>query len=125
MSFSVDPILLFTDGELYARTLPESAQGGVAKVVGGLTVAAVLTAGIASYLDAKWARPLWKPLGAKNGTDFVVAWPVAHGKRRRRSARMDAPPAASFAAYPLWGWLGSGHGRPPRPPDLQAARDAG
>src|SRR3954449_3539609 len=103
MSFSVDPILLFTDGELYARTLPESAQGGAAKVVGGLTVGAILTAGIGSYLDAKWAKRLWKPFapGAKNGTDFMLAWPVAHGKRRRRTTETDALAAAAFAAYPF------------------------
>src|SRR3954462_528832 len=105
MSFSVDPILLFTDGELYARTLPESAQGGAAKVAGGLTVGAILAAGIASYLDVDRARPLWKPLGAKNGPDFVVAWPIAHGKRRRRSPRLDAIAAAAFATYPFWWWL--------------------
>jgi hypothetical protein len=115
MSFSVDPILLFTDGELYARTLPESAQGGAAKVVGGLTVGAILAAGIGSYLDADWVKPLWKPLGAKNGPDFVVAWPIAHGKRRRRSARMDALAVAAFATYPFWWWLGWDHGRRRRP----------
>jgi hypothetical protein len=117
MSFSVDPILLFTDGELYARTLPESAQGGAAKVMGGLTVGAILTAGVGSYLDAKWAQRLWKPFapGAKNGTDFMFAFPIAHGKRRRRSARMDTLAAASFAAYPFWWWLGWDHGRRRRP----------
>jgi hypothetical protein len=115
MSFLADPVLLFTDGEAYARALPESAQGGAAKVVGGLTVGAVLAAGIASYLDAKWARPLWKPFRAGNGTDFMLAWPVTHGKRRRRTAKTDALAAASFAAYPLWWWLGWDHGRRRRP----------
>src|SRR4051794_21828111 len=70
MSFFADPVLLLADGELYARTLPESARGGAAKAVGGATVAAFLSAGVGSYLDAKWARPLWKPFGAKTGTDF-------------------------------------------------------
>jgi hypothetical protein len=115
MSFAVDPILLFVDGEAYARTLPESAQGGAAKVVGGLTVGAVLGAGVASYLDAKWAKALWKPFGARNGTDFMLAWPVAHGKRRRRTSKTDAIAVASFAAYPLWWWLGWDHGRRRRP----------
>jgi hypothetical protein len=115
MSFPVDPVLLFTDGELYARTLPESAQGGAAKVVGGLTVGATLAAGIGCYLDQKWSKPLWKPFGAKNGTDFMVAWPVAHGKRRRRSTRTDAIAAAVFPLYPLFWWLGWDHGRRRRP----------
>lgn len=114
MSFPLDPLLLFLDGEAYAR-LPESAQGGAAKVVGGATVATLLAGGIGSYLEAPWARPLWKPLGAKNGVDFMLAWPVAHGKRRRRSARTDALAAAVFAAYPLAWWLGWDHGRRRRP----------
>jgi hypothetical protein len=118
MSFTVDPILLLADGEAFARTLPESAQGGAAKLAGGLTVGAVLGAGIGSYLDADWAKPLWKPFRAKNGTDFMLAWPFAHGKRRTRSARTDAIAAAVFATYPLWWWLGWDHGRRrrPRPP---------
>jgi hypothetical protein len=115
MSFTADPILLFADGEAYARTLPESAQGGAARVVGGLTVGAFLAAGIGSYLDQAWARKLWKPFGAKTGTDFMVAWPFAHGKRRRRTPRTDALAAVSFAAYPFWWWLGWDHGRRRRP----------
>ncbi|MEA2441282.1 MAG: hypothetical protein QOH76_2706 [Thermoleophilaceae bacterium] len=115
MSFFVDPVLLFADGELYARTMPESAQGGAAKVVGGVTVGAVLAAGIGSYLDASWAKALWKPFGAKNGTAFMVAWPFAHGKRRRRSPRTDAVAAVLFPAYPLFWWLGWDHGRRRRP----------
>jgi hypothetical protein len=115
MSLPVDPILLLADGEAYARTLPESAQGGAAKLVGGLTVGAAVVVGTASYLDADWAKPLWKPLGAKNGTDFMLAWPLAHGKRRRRTTRTDALAAAVFATYPLWWWLGWDHGRRRRP----------
>lgn len=115
MSFLVDPVLLLTDGELYARALPEAAQGGAARAVGGATVAAVLAAGVASYLDAPVSTLLWKPFGAKNGTDFMLAWPFAHGKRRRRSRRTDAVAAAVFATYPLWWWLGWDHGRRRRP----------
>jgi hypothetical protein len=115
MSFYVDPVLLFLDGEGYAR-LPESAQGGAAKVVGGATVATVLAAGVGSYLDQSWTKWMWKPFGAKSGTDFMVGWPFAHGKkRRRRTARTDAVAAAVFAAYPLAWWLGWDHGRRRRP----------
>jgi hypothetical protein len=114
MSFPIDPVLLFLDGEGYAR-LPESAQGRAATLVGAATVGVTLAAGIGSYLDAGWAKPMWKPLGAKNGTDFMLAWPVAHGKRRRRTTRTDALAAAVFAAYPLAWWLGWDHGRRRRP----------
>jgi hypothetical protein len=113
MSFPVDPVLLFADGEAYARTLPESAQGGAATVVGGLTVGSAVAAGIACYLDAKAAKPFWKAVApkARSGTDFMLAWPVGHGKRRRRSSRLDAAAAVVFATYPLWWWLGWDHGR--------------
>jgi hypothetical protein len=115
MSFYADPLLLFADGELYARGMPESAQGGAAKATGGLTVAAFLAAGVGSYLDQPWAKRLWKPFGAKTGTDFMVAWPFAHGKRRRRTPQTDALAAAMFSAYPLFWWLGWDHGRRRRP----------
>jgi hypothetical protein len=115
MSFTADPILLFVDGEAYARTLPEGAQGDAAKVAGALTVGAILAAGIGSYLDTDWAKRLWRPFGAKNGTDFMLAWPFAHGKRRRRTPKTDAVAAVSFAAYPFWWWLGWDHGRRRRP----------
>jgi hypothetical protein len=114
MSFYADPVILFADGELFAR-LPESAQGRAAQLSGGLAVGAMLTAGIGSYLDLPWTKRLWKPFGAKNGTDFMLAWPFAHGKRRRRSPRTDALAAVIFAAYPLSWWLGWDHGRRRRP----------
>jgi hypothetical protein len=114
MSFALDPVLLFLDGEGYAR-LPESAQGGAAKLVGGATIGVALAAGIGSYLDADWTKPMWKPLGAKSGVDFMLAWPVAHGKRRRRTKSTDALALAAFAAYPLAWWLGWDHGRRRRP----------
>jgi hypothetical protein len=113
MSFLADPLLLFAAGELYARALPESAQGGMAAGAGALKIGTFEAAAVGSYLDAKWAKRLWKPFapGARNGTDFMLAWPVAHGKRRRRTARTDAVAAVSLAAYPLWWWLGWDHGR--------------
>ena len=115
MSFFADPVLLLADGEAYARTLPESAQRGAARLIGGATVAGFLAAGIGSYLDADWAKRLWKPFGAKNGTDFMLHWPLTHGRRARRNPRTDAMAAAMFAAYPLWWWLGWDHGRRRRP----------
>ena len=116
MSFLTDPLALFADGELYARTLPESAQGGMATAVGGLTVAAVMAGGIAVYLDRPCAKPFVKALGARNGVDLMLRWPVAHGSRRRkRSSRTDALAAAAFASYPLMWWLGWDHGRRRRP----------
>src|SRR3954447_11330814 len=111
MSFTADPLLLFAAGELYARLLPESAQGGMATAAGALKVGTFEAAGIATYVDAKWTRRLWKPFGARSGTDFMLAWPFAHGRRRRRTAQTDALALVAFAAYPLAWWLGWDHGR--------------
>jgi hypothetical protein len=75
----------------------------------------VLAAGVGSYLDQRWTKPLWKPFGARNGTAFMLGWPVAHRSRRRRTSRTDAVAIAVFATYPLWWWLGWDHGRRARP----------
>jgi hypothetical protein len=56
-----------------------------------------------------------KQLGAKNGTDLMLAWPLAHGKRRKRTVRSDLVAALALASYPLWWWLGWDHGRRRRP----------
>src|SRR4051794_41882613 len=114
MSFYADPVLLFLDGEGYAR-LPESAQGGAAKVVGGTTVGLMLAAGVATYLDQPWTKRLWKPFGAKTGTHFMLAWPFAHGKRRRRTRETGARAGPGFAAHPFPGGVRGGPGRPGRP----------
>jgi hypothetical protein len=116
MSFYADPLILFADGELHARALPESAQGGAAKAGGALAVGSMLAAGIGSYLDQPWAERLWKPFGARSGAAFMLGWPFSHGKRHRRSSRTDAAAALIFATYPLVWWLGWDHGRRRRPP---------
>jgi hypothetical protein len=114
MSFYADPLMLMADGELWAR-LPESAQGRAAQVAGSVTTGVLLAAAVGTYLDHDWTKPLWKPFGAKNGTDFMLAWPFAHGKRRRRSTSTDVVAAVMFASYPLYWWLGWDHGRRRRP----------
>lgn len=114
MSLLVEPLALLIDGEMYAR-LPESAQGGAAKAMGGLSSAANLAVGIGTYLEHPWAKPLWKSSRAKSGPDYMLGWPLFHGKRRRRTARTDALAAVIFASYPLWWWLGWDHGRRRRP----------
>ena len=62
MSFSADPVLLFAAGELYARLLPESAQGGMATVTGALTVAAFWAGAAAFWFDHPVTVPLRRRL---------------------------------------------------------------
>jgi hypothetical protein len=95
--------------------MPESAQGGVAVAVGGATVGAFLVGGVGAYLDRPFMKPLVKVLGARNGPDLMLAFPFAHGRKRKRSARSDAVAVAVFASYPLLWWLGWDHGRRARP----------
>jgi hypothetical protein len=116
MSFLVDPPTLFADGEAYGRLMPESAQGGAARAIGGATVAAFMAYGAGAYLNEPWTKWLWEPLGAKSGRDLMLGWPLAHGsRRRRRTPRTDAVAVAVLATYPLWWWLGWDHGRRARP----------
>jgi hypothetical protein len=115
MSFLADPALLYVDGHAYARLAPESAQGGLAKVVGAATVGSVLAAGIGSYLNKDWAKPLWKPFGAKSGRDFMLNWPVLSFNHKRNDTATHVVAAAILASYPLWWYLGWDHGRRARP----------
>ena len=107
--------MLFAAGELYARLLPESAQGRAASAAGAVKVGTFLGAGVGSYLDQPWTEPMWKPFGAKNGTAFMLGWPVAHRQRAKRTTRTDLLAAGVFALYPLAWWLGWDHGRRRRP----------
>jgi hypothetical protein len=112
MSLLVDPLLLFADGEAYARLAPESAQGGAAKLIGGATVAAILAPAVGSYVDARWTKPLWKPFGVRSGRDFMLNWPLRTGFDHKRTGNgTHAVAAAVMAAYPLFWWLGWDHGR--------------
>ncbi|MEA2459651.1 MAG: hypothetical protein QOC95_2623 [Thermoleophilaceae bacterium] len=95
--------------------MPEAAQGGTARVVGGATVAGFLAFGVASYLNQPWTKPFARRLGAKNGRDLMLNWPVRVTDHRRAGTGTHAAAAAIFATYPLAWWLGWDHGRRARP----------
>jgi hypothetical protein len=117
VSFLVDPPLLIADGELFARALPESAQGRAALVTGALTTGVFWVAATAFWFDHPLVAPVRKSLGYRSGREFMLRYPLPdRGRRRRRhNAREDAVALASLAAYPLWWWLGWDHGRRARP----------
>ena len=118
MSIVVDPPSLFADGELYARALPESAQGGMATAAGALVVATYWSAAAAFWFDHPSVRPVRKALGYRDGREFMLRFPLPErGRRARRSSRRrdDAIAVAAIASYPLWLWLGWDHGRRARP----------
>jgi hypothetical protein len=114
----VDPPSLLADGELYARALPESAQGGAATVVGALVVAGYWAAAAAFWFDHPRVAPVRKELGYRSGREFMLRFPLPERSRRaqRKSrTRDDAIAVAVVASYPLWLWLGWDHGRRARP----------
>lgn len=118
MSIVVDPPSLAASGELYARALPESAQGGMATAAGALTVALYWGAAAALWFDLPPARGMRKSLGYRSGREFMLRFPLPErGRReqRRNRVRDDVAGVAALASYPLWLWLGWDHGRRARP----------
>src|SRR3954453_4532872 len=115
MSLLADPPMLVADGEGYARAMPESAQGGMAKVVGALMVGVFWAAAAAFWFDHPIVRPLSKSLGYRSGREFMLRFPLPDRRRRRSNPREDALEIAGFALYPFWWWLGWDHGRRARP----------
>ena len=111
MSFLVDVPWLFAGGEAYARLAPESAQGPRARLAGAATLAAFLGVGVSLYSNARFTRPVWALLPARDGRDFMVNFPALRVDTRRPGRGLHAVAAAVFAAYPLSLWLGYRHGR--------------
>src|SRR5881227_1701135 len=86
MSFPADPVLLFAAGELYARLLPESAQGGMATAAGTLKVGAFEAAGIACYLDADWPPSCSPPIPCSGGSAGTTVGGAGRAVERSRGA---------------------------------------
>lgn len=119
MSIVTDPPVLALKGELYARLLPESAQGGMATGTGALTAATFWAGAAAFWFDVPFTVPVRRRLGYRSGREFMLRFPLPERSRRRRrgssTAREDALALAVLAAYPLLWWLGWDHGRRARP----------
>jgi hypothetical protein len=118
VSVVTDPPALLANGELYARALPESAQGGMATGAGALTLALFWGGAAAFWFDHPLTVPLRKSLGYRSGREFMLRFPLPErGRRDQRRSRLrdDALALAAFASYPMWLWLGWDHGRRARP----------
>ena len=111
MSFLIDPPWLYANGEAYARAAPESAQGGVAKATGAVTIAAFWITSISLYLNLPWTKPIWKACGAKSGRDWMLNSGVVGFDHKRPGPPTHVISALLFASYPLWLCLGWDHGR--------------
>jgi hypothetical protein len=115
MSFLTDPPALFASGEAYARLAPESGQGGLERVFGGLTVAGFVLGSLAFYTELPGANAIARRLGTRSGRDLMINSWIADFEYKRPRGRVHALAALMFALYPLWWWLGWDHGRRARP----------
>lgn len=108
MTLLIDPPLLAMSGVVIERVVPG------ARLRDGLSVAATavtLAAGVGFYRNAAWTRPLWPLLRISSGQQWMVDTWVLDLHRRLDAPTRDRVAAVSFAAYPLWLWLGRRAGR--------------
>lgn len=116
VSFVLDSALLMADGEVYARVMPEGAQGRVALAAGALATGIFWAGAAALWFDHPAVVPFRKRLGYRSGRELMLRYPLSdRGRRRGRDWREDAVAAVAFASYPLWWRLGWDHGRRARP----------
>jgi hypothetical protein len=110
VSFLVDPVLLYAQGELYARRAPERAQGRAARAAGAGVLTVFYAVSVPCYLNRRWTRPLWRAFPSSSGRDFMVNSGVLR-LPVPRSAGGHALAALVFATYPLWLLAGYRRGR--------------
>jgi hypothetical protein len=111
VSFLIDAPWLYTNGQLYARLAPESAQGRTARALGAGTVGAFWIVSVALYLNRPWTDRIATACGADSGRDWMLNSGVFRFDHRRAGPRTHAVAALIFLTYPLWLWLGFARGR--------------
>ena len=107
MSFLIDPALLYLGGRTYAATTPteERTPSNDAKVM-AQTMAFFYAVSVGLYLDQEWTKPIWRPVRAKSGRDWMLNSGVTRFDAAKAGAKTHKLAAAIFATYPLWLWLG-------------------
>jgi hypothetical protein len=111
VSFLIDPPWLYANGAAYARLAPESAQGDTARALGTGTIALFWLTSVSLYLNRRWADPIAKACGAKDGRDWMLNSGVFHFDHKHAGPRTHAAAVALFLTYPLWLWFGYRSGR--------------
>ena len=111
MSFLIDAPWLYTNGQVYARVAPESAQGMTARALGAGTIAVFWLVSVALYLNRPWTQPIAKACRAENGRDWMLNSGVLRIDHRRAGPLTHGAAALLFLTYPLWLWLGWSRGR--------------
>jgi hypothetical protein len=111
VSFLIDAPWLYTNGQVYGRLAPDSAQGEVARAVGAATIATFWLVSVSLYLNLPWTDRIARACGADNGRDWMLNSGLLRIDHRRAGVRTHALAALIFLTYPLWLWLGFSSGR--------------
>jgi len=112
MSFLIDPALLYAGGRTYAATTPPEERTLANDLrVGAQTMAFFYAVSVGLYLDQEWTKPIWRPVRAKSGRDWMLNSGVTRFDAAKAGPRTHKLAAAIFATYPLWLWLGMRSGR--------------
>ena len=73
MSFLIDPALLYAGGRTYAATTPAEERTLANDLkVGAQTMAFFYAVSVGLYLDQEWTKPIWRPVRAKSGRDWMI-----------------------------------------------------
>jgi hypothetical protein len=111
LSFLIDAPWLYTNGQVYARLAPESAQDQVAKAAGAATIAAFWLVSVSLYLNLSWTDRIAKACRAETGRDWMLNSGLLRIDHQRAGPGTHALAALIFLTYPLWLWLGFSRGR--------------
>jgi hypothetical protein len=111
VSFLIDAPWLYTNGQVYARLAPESAQGDAAKALGAATIGAFWLVSVSLYLNLPWTDRIAKACRAESGRDWMLNSGVLRIDHRSAGPRTHVLAALIFLTYPLWLWLGFSRGR--------------
>jgi hypothetical protein len=112
MSFLIDPALLYAGGRTYAATTPEQERTLANDLkVGVQTMAFFYAVSVGLYLDHEWTKPIWRPVRAKSGRDWMINSGVTRFDAAKAGPRTHKLAATIFATYPIWLWLGMRGGR--------------
>jgi len=111
MSFLIDPALLYAGGRSYGQLTRETEDPARdARFVAG-NLALFWGVSIPLYLDQRWTRPLWKPLRAGSGRDWMLNSGLLRLDVGQAGRRTHVLAALIFLTYPYWLWRGIRAGR--------------
>ena len=106
MSFLIDPALLYAGGRTYAATTPAEERTLANDLrVGAQTMAFFYAVSVGLYLDQEWTKPIWRPVRAKSGRDWMINSGVTRFDAAKAGPRpTSSPPRSSRRTRCGCGW---------------------